>query len=84
MPAYQFILAMMMASYVGCSRLHHMRFLKREPKLTGISLCFGPAAVNLQAHPRLSARHVAGHLLQQRCRRQRVWNAANVNGAPRF
>jgi len=36
MPAYQFILAMVLACYVGCSRLHHMRFLRREPMLTGI------------------------------------------------
>ena len=34
MPAYQFILAMVLASYVGFSRLHHMRFLQREPMLT--------------------------------------------------
>ena len=27
MPAYQFILAMVLACYVGFSRLHHMRFL---------------------------------------------------------
>ena len=36
MPAYQFILAMVLACYVGFSRLHHMRFLQREPMLTGI------------------------------------------------
>ena len=36
MPAYQFILAMVLACYVGFSRLHHLRFLQREPMLTGI------------------------------------------------
>src|SRR5262245_35651067 len=36
MPAYQFILAMVLACYVGFSRLHHVRFLQREPMLTGI------------------------------------------------
>jgi hypothetical protein len=36
MPVYQFILAMVLACYVGFSRLHHMRFLQREPMLTGI------------------------------------------------
>ena len=36
MPANQFILAMVLACYVGFSRLHHMRFLQREPMLTGI------------------------------------------------
>src|SRR5271165_7698536 len=36
MPAYQFILAMVLACYVGFSRLHHLRFLQREPMLIGI------------------------------------------------
>src|SRR5450759_2652147 len=36
MPAYHFILAMVLACYVGFSRLHHLRFLQREPMLTGI------------------------------------------------
>ena len=29
MPAYQFILAMVLSCYVGFSRLHHLRFLQR-------------------------------------------------------
>ena len=36
MRMYQFVLAMVLAVYVGFSRLHHLRFLKREPMLTGI------------------------------------------------
>ena len=36
MPMYQFVLAMVLAVYVGFSRLNHLRFLKREPMLTGI------------------------------------------------
>src|SRR5260370_19784358 len=36
MPMYQFVLAMTLAVYVGFSRLHHLRFLAREPMLTGI------------------------------------------------
>src|SRR5260370_13754945 len=36
MPVYQFILAMVLAVYVGFSRLHHVQFLAREPMLTGI------------------------------------------------
>ena len=36
MSMYQFVLAMVLAVYVGFSRLHHLRFLKREPMLTGI------------------------------------------------
>jgi hypothetical protein len=36
MPMSRFILGMILACYVGFSRLHHLRFLKREPMLTGI------------------------------------------------
>ena len=36
MSMYQFVLAMVFAVYVGFSRLHHLRFLKHEPMLTGI------------------------------------------------
>ena len=31
MPMYQFVLAMVLAVYVGFSPLHHLRFLEREP-----------------------------------------------------
>ena len=36
MPGYRFLLAMMLALYVGFSRLNHLQFLEREPMLTGI------------------------------------------------
>ena len=36
MTMYQFVLAMVLALYVGFSRLHHLRFLQREPMLIGI------------------------------------------------
>ena len=36
MPVYQFVLAMVLALYVGFARLNHLRFLEREPMLTGI------------------------------------------------
>jgi hypothetical protein len=35
MPMYQFVLTMALAIYVGFSRLHHLRFLEREPMLDG-------------------------------------------------
>ncbi len=38
MPVFRFLLGMILACYVGFSRLHHLRFLKREPMLSGI-LC---------------------------------------------
>jgi hypothetical protein len=36
MSLYQFVLAMVLALYVGFSRLHHLRFLQREPMVVGI------------------------------------------------
>ena len=36
MSMYQFILGMVLAAYVGFSRLHHLRFVAREPMLTRI------------------------------------------------
>src|SRR5260370_25563232 len=35
MTMYQFVLAMVLAAYVGFSRLNHLRFLEREPILVG-------------------------------------------------
>ena len=80
MPAYQFILAMVLACYVGFSRLHHMRFLQREPMLTGILgvLRLPPQCTFWRF---LASLHgsVAGQLLEvQGCLRLRVWEAANV------
>ena len=80
MSMYQFVLAMVLAAYVGFSRLHHMRFLKREPMLTGILKV-------LQLPPQctfwrfLASLHlgIARQLLEvQRRMRERVWEAANV------
>src|SRR5712691_5784234 len=34
MPVCQFVLAMVLALYVGFARLHHLRFLEREPMLS--------------------------------------------------
>jgi hypothetical protein len=80
MPMYRFVLAMVMACYVGFSRLHHLRFLTREPMLTGL--------LQVYELPRqstfwrfLAELHVwvAQQLLEvQRRLRQRVWEAAHV------
>ena len=80
MPGYQFILAMVLACYVGFSRLHHLRFLQREPMPTGILgvLRLPPQCTFWRF---LASLHgsVAGQLLEvQRRLRQRVWEAANV------
>src|SRR5579872_3222850 len=36
MPVYRFVLGMVLVLYVGFSRLNHLRFVEREPRLTGI------------------------------------------------
>src|ERR1035437_471402 len=80
MPMYQFVLSMVLALYVGFSRLNHLRFLAREPMLMGI--------LKVLELPRqctfwrfLASLHlsVAQQLLEvQGQMRQRVWEAANV------
>jgi hypothetical protein len=80
MSMYQFVLGMVLAVYVGFSRLHHLRFLKREPMLTGILKV-------LQLPPQctfwrfLASLHlgIARQLLEvQRRMRERVWEAAHI------
>ena len=76
----QFILAMILASYIGFSRLYHMRFLQREPMLTGILgvLRLPPQSTFWRFLQSLNA-NVAGQLVTVQTRmRERVWEAANV------
>jgi len=81
MPVYRFVLAMVLALYVGFSRLNHLRFLRREPMLTGILkvLRLPPQCTFWRF---LASLHgsVAGQILRlQRGMRQRVWQAAHVD-----
>jgi hypothetical protein len=81
MPVYRFVLAMVLALYVGFSRLNHLRFLEREPMLTGIlkTLRLPPQSTfwRFLASLHLS---VAGQILRvQHAMRQRVWEAAHVD-----
>src|SRR5437763_12973238 len=74
------LLAMVLALYVGFSRLNHLRFLQREPMLTGILgvLRLPPQCTFWRF---LASLHgsVAGQLLGgQRRLRQRVGEAAYV------
>jgi hypothetical protein len=80
MPMYRFILGLVLACYVGFSRLNHLRFLKREPMLIGILRV-------TQLPPQstfwrfLASLHlgVARQLLTVQWRmRERVWAASNV------
>jgi hypothetical protein len=77
---YQFVLALVLAIYVGFSRLHHLRFLEREPMLTGIlKVLHLPPQCTFWRF--LASLHlgVARQLLGvQRRMRQRVWEAAHV------
>jgi hypothetical protein len=80
MPADRFVLALVLACYVGYSRLYHLRLLKREPMLAGIL-----QVVELPGQPTfwrfLAALHLgaARQLLElQKRLRQRVWQAAHV------
>src|SRR6516225_8516280 len=80
MSMYQFVLAMVLAVYVGFSRLHHMRFLKREPMLTGILkvLRLPPQCTFWRF---LAALHLSAAeqvLRIQHTLRRRVWEAAHV------
>ena len=80
MTAYRFVLAIVLSLYVGFSRLNHLRFLEREPMLTGLlrvprlppqsTFWRFVAALHLSAADRV--------LRMQRILRQRVWHAANV------
>ena len=77
---YQFVLAMVLALYVGFSRLSHWRFVEREPMLVGILkvLRLPPQCTFWRF---LAALHseIARQLLEvQRRMRQRVWEAAHV------
>ena len=80
MSLYQFVLAMVLALYVGFARLYHLRFLEREPMLIGILkvLRLPPQCTFWRF---LAGLHqsVAGQVLKiQQSMRQRVWDAAHV------
>ena len=80
MPVYQFVLAIVLALYIGFARLNHLRFLEREPMLTGILkvMRLPPQSTfwRFLASLHLS---VAGQILKiQRLLRQRVWESAHV------
>ena len=80
MSAYQFILSMVLASYVGFSRLNHLRFVATEPMLTRILKVF-ELPVQSTFWRFLASLHltVAAQLLNvQRIMRERVWAAAHV------
>jgi hypothetical protein len=80
MGLYQFMLAMVLALYVGFSRLHHLRFLEREPMLVGILKVWRlPPQCTFWRFLASLHLQIAQQLLEvQRCMRQRVWEAGPV------
>jgi len=80
MSTYQFVLAIVLAMYVGFSRLYHLRFLEREPMLVGLLgvLRLPPQCTFWRFLAGLH-QNVAGQVLKiQQALRQRVWDAAHV------
>jgi Transposase DDE domain group 1 len=80
MSMYQFVLAMVLAAYVGFSRLYHLRFIAREPMLTGILkvLRLPPQCTFWRFLASLHLGIAKQLLTVQRHMRERVWQAANV------
>jgi len=80
MSLYQFVLAMVLALYVGFSRLNHLRFLEREPMLVGILKVWRlPPQCTFWRFLASLHLQIAQQLLEvQRSMRQRVWEAAHV------
>src|SRR5207237_7541249 len=80
MPGFRFVLAMVLALYVGFSRLNHLQFLEREPMFTGI-LDVDTLPVQSTFWRFLASLHLtaARQLLEvSRFLRQRAWAAYQV------
>ena len=80
MSIYQFLLGMVLAIYVGFSRLNHLRFVAQDPMLTGV-LQVGqlPPQSTFWRFLASLALPVAKQLMVlQRVLRHGVWEAANV------
>ena len=80
MTVYQFLLGMVLALYVGFSRLSHLRFVAQDPMLTGVlQVSQLPPQCTFWRFLESLHSQVAKQLLNvQRVLRQRVWEAANV------
>jgi hypothetical protein len=80
MTIYQFVLGMVLALYVGFSRLNHIRFVAQDPMLTGIlKVSALPGQSTFWRFLTSLNLNVAQQLLQlQRELRERVWQATNV------
>src|ERR1017187_2192471 len=80
MDVYRFVLSIVLGLYIGFSRLNQLRFIARDPILTGI-LQVGQLPVQSTFWRFVNGLHrnVARQLLMvMRTMRERVWAAANV------
>ena len=80
MNLYQFMLAIVLGLYIGFSRLNQLRFIARDPILTGILKVIGlPPQSTLWRFVASLHANVHRQILAVQCEmRKRVWAAANV------
>jgi hypothetical protein len=80
MTIYQFLLGMVLALYVGFSRLNHLRFVAHDPMLTGVLQVeeLPPQSTFWRFLASLHLQVAKQLLFLQRVLRQRVWEAAHV------
>src|SRR5438034_6009851 len=80
MDLYRFVLGIVLGLYIGFSRLNQLRFIARDPILTGIlKVTKLPVQSTFWRFVNALHRHVARQMLViMRTMRERVWEAANV------
>jgi hypothetical protein len=80
MGLYKFVVGIVLGCYVGFQRLNQLRFIARDPMLTGIlKVTTLPPQSTLWRFVAGLHLNVAGQILKiQQAMRQRVWDAANV------
>ena len=80
MDLYRFLLSIVLGLYIGFPRLNQLRFLARDPILTGILHVIRlPVQSTFWRFVNALHRHVARQILTvMRILRERVWEAANV------
>src|SRR5205809_2770827 len=80
MDLYRFVLGIVLGLYIGFPRLHQLRFMARDPILTGIlKVTKLPVQSTFWRFVNALHRNVARQMLViMRTMRERVWEAANV------
>ncbi|HEV3334471.1 MAG TPA: IS1380 family transposase [Bryobacteraceae bacterium] len=80
MDLYRFVLGIVLGLYIGFPRLNQLRFIARDPILTGIlKVTKLPVQSTFWRFVNALHRNIAGQVLAlMRTMRERVWEAANV------